>query len=311
MRSLALLLSSALVAPILSCDGCDEEREGKPLASAAQTDDSIQPVYPANPGKVPALVSRLCKALHELPRRKRADCCKTTVGVVLTSECERNLAGAIASEGVAIDDERVAACEQAIEAMHGSCDWIGPWQAPTPAACLGIVRGKRGVDQPCRSSLECVGSLRCLGVGPTDPGVCGEPPPPGSLCGAAVDPLAVYARQDDVDRQHPQCSEGFCDRARCVAFSEEGGECAASVQCRSGRCVGGKCAAEGAAACSGGECAPGTRCIGGECREPKGIGESCADHQECKSACVSGKCAMQCLSPALLRGLIKTATISR
>src|SRR5687768_13728979 len=105
------------LALIFSCDGCDE-REGKPLASASQTDDSIKPVYPANAGEVPALVSRWCRALHELPRKKRAECCNTTPGVVLTSECERNLAGAIAGGGVSLEEERVAACERAMEAMH-------------------------------------------------------------------------------------------------------------------------------------------------------------------------------------------------
>ena len=315
MRSIALLLWPAL---IFACDGCDEEtrlrkaetRQAKPLASSAETDDSIQPVYPAKIGEVPALVARACRALHELPRQKRAECCKTTPGVVLTSECERNLTGAIASGGVALDEARVAECEEAIESMHASCDWIGPWQAPTPAACLGIVRGQRGVSEECRSSLECGGGLRCLGVGPTDPGVCGAPPPPGSLCGTAVDTLAVYTRQDDVDRQHPQCAEGFCDRARCVAFAEDGASCQASVQCRSGRCVEGKCAEEGVAMCTGGECGSGTRCIAGSCREPKAIGDECSDHRECKSACIEGECAMQCTSPALLRGLIKTATTS-
>jgi hypothetical protein len=305
MRSLALLASLAL---IISCDRCDEEREGKPLASAAQTDDSIQPVYPVNPGEVPALVSRLCRAMHELPRKRRAECCKTTVGVLLTGECERNLAGAIAGGGVAIEEERVAACEQGIEAMHAECDWIGPWPALMPSACLGIVRGTRKAGEECRSSLECGGGLRCVGVGPTDPGICGEPPPPGALCGTAVDTLAVYLRQDDVDRRHPACADGFCDRARCVAYAGDGASCKASVQCRSGRCVEGKCAAEGIAACSGGECAAGLRCISGTCSEPKSIGEPCGDHRECKSACISGKCATQCLSPALLRGLIKTAT---
>jgi hypothetical protein len=296
-----LLLALTLV----SCEDCDDEETevGHPLASAAQTDDSIKPVYPASPIEIPALVSRLCKALHEVPKRKRAECCNSTPGVMVTRECERNLAGAITSGGVSLDEANVAACEQAIEAMHATCDWIGPWQPPAPTACLGILSGARNAGEPCRSNLECMDSHRCIGAGPTDQGVCGEPPPPGSLCGAAVDPLAVYARQDDAELRHPPCGDGYCDRARCVALIEDGQECKASVQCKSGRCVEGKCTAEG---CSGGDCAPGSRCIDSKCQEPKSLGEECTDSRECKSGCIAGKCAMECTNPAITRGLIKT-----
>ncbi len=228
--------------------------------------------------------------------------------MILTSECERNLAGALSTGGVVLDASAVDACEQALTQQHAGCDWIGPWQPPTPPACLGILEGTRGPGDRCRSNLECGDGMRCLGAGPTDLGTCGAPPPPGALCGATVDTLAVYTRQDDAELHHPACQDGFCDRTRCVRLIEPGQTCRSSVECR-GRCVDGECL-EGeviaGSSCSGGECSPGLRCIDGSCQEPRSTGETCKDDRECKSACVDGKCAMRCLSPAILRKLIKS-----
>src|SRR5262245_52728527 len=115
-----------LTLSLVSCDACDEEtrlrkeetREGKPLASSAQTDDSLKPVYPVEVGEIPPLVTRLCEALHGIPRKKRAECCQSTPGVLLTSECERNLAGALKSGVFELSDTSVVACEKAILQLH-------------------------------------------------------------------------------------------------------------------------------------------------------------------------------------------------
>jgi hypothetical protein len=266
-------------------------------------------VYPRDVKDVPPLVARLCEALHTLPRVRWAECCQSTPGTVLTSECTRNVTGAIAGGAIALSEDGVARCEAAMAKVHEGCDWVGPWPRETPAECRSLFRGSRKANDACRSTLECEGSLRCLGVGPTDAGRCGEPPPIGGLCGSAVDALAVYARQDDVDEVHPMCGGGYCDRNRCAPHVELGGKCTASVQCGEGRCVEGACVADRRGAvgepCSGGDCQAGLRCVSRACVSPKAAGETCTDDRDCLGGCVGGVCKMTCESPAIRRGLIQ------
>lgn len=272
---------------------------------SADPQESVKPVYPTQVKEVPSHVARLCDALHGLPRRRRAECCEAKPGAVLTAECVRNLAGALVDGAVLLEEEDVKACEAAMAAAHAGCSWVGPRAPPAPAECRGILRGTRQAGRSCRSNLECVAGLRCNGAGPTDAGVCGSPPPPGGLCGASVDTLAAYARQDDVDLTHPRCAGGFCDRNRCRPFVETGGACTASVQCDAGRCLDGVCTGRRLAApgerCSAGDCEEGARCIEGVCRSPKPEGEPCIGNGECLAACVGGRCQATCVNPALRR----------
>ncbi len=247
---------------------------GQPDENAApEEDDEIRPVYPEKIDVIPATVSRLCRALHERPKVRRAECCERKPGVMLTSECERNLAGALLVKGVLLDEASVAACEAAIEAQHTGCDWVAPTPLSTPEACRDLVEGTRKLGQACRSTLECPAGMHCVGSGPTDLGRCGPPAPPRSSCNTAVDPLVTYLRQDHVERTRPVC-DGFCDRNTCRAFIAVGERCISNVQCgpdhrcREGVCAQGAVGGEGEP-CIGGDCAEGLVCAEKKCSAPK------------------------------------------
>jgi hypothetical protein len=265
----------------------------------SQTDPTVKPVYPLEHVEPHPLASKLCRALHGVPVERKAACCKEAPGVLLTQECTRNLSGALNAKAVLLSEKDVDGCARAIDSAYQGCDWVGPWNAPAPAACMGIMHGTLDARSQCRSSLECKEGLRCLGVGPTDVGVCGPPPPSGKLCNSAVDTLAVYVRQDQYEEAHPACAGGYCDRNRCEPIQPAGGacksnpQCGPSARCKDGVCTAGRSAKDGEA-CLGGECEGGMRCVGGICAAPKAIGSTCTQDGECKAACVEGKCAPSC-----------------
>lgn len=302
--------------PACKCDTDQTAVEFKPvdtngMAPDTVYDPNVKPVYPADTKPNP-LAERLCKVLQTLPVERRRECCKTNTGVILTSECVRNLSGALALDAVRVEESEIASCEAAMTKEYAGCEWVGGLGQATPSECLGIVHGKLSKGAQCRSSLECPEPLRCLGSGPTDLGRCGEPLSQGKLCNTAVDPLAAYTRQDDLEDRHPAC-QGFCDRNRCYDAVPIGGECKVNVHCGRGhRCKDNKCiedrfAKEGDA-CLGGECEPGLRCSQKKCAVPKAAGESCANDFDCRASCVSGKCATSCTGlPMILRPHTSTA----
>lgn len=283
---------------------------GQPSETAApEEDDEIRPVYPEDVAEIPTAVTKLCRALHERPKVRRAECCERKPGVTLTSECERNLAGALSVKGIALDESKIAACSAAIETQHEGCDWVAPSPLPIPAECLGIVAGTKKLGEACRSTLECPAGLHCRGSGPTDLGRCSPPAPPRASCNTGVDPLVTYLRQDDVEITRPAC-QGFCDRNRCRAFLELDTSCVSNVQCgserrcREGKCVEGAIAAKGEP-CIGGDCAPGLRCSQKKCVEPKPVGAECEVDSECRSVCEDGACKMSCDTAPILKQLSK------
>src|SRR4029077_15522572 len=88
---------------------------GSSVAPAGDGDeDTVQSVYPRE-AKPDARAVRLCTALHELPQRRRAECRRTTAGVLFTSECVRTLSASLASGAVTMDDDEVEACAAAME----------------------------------------------------------------------------------------------------------------------------------------------------------------------------------------------------
>ena len=94
-------------APVASASASSAKASASaaPSESASLTglaDEEVKPVYPLDVGKPDPLVSKLCKALHDLPEERRAACCKQPLGLVLTSECERNLGGAFAAKAVTL-----------------------------------------------------------------------------------------------------------------------------------------------------------------------------------------------------------------
>jgi len=301
---LAALFSLAL------WSGCKCGQEGgapvaKPAPQAEQREeDDVRPVYPMQAGAPSPLAQRLCEAIQELPAKRRASCCESTPGLLLTGECVRMLSAALASGAVKLEASAVDACVQAMEQAHQGCDWIGPGTLPTPAACLGLVRGTLASGARCRSSLECVEGLRCHGVGPTDPGVCGAPGGTGQLCAISVDPLAAYLRQDTLDEARPEC-QGHCFRRQCADPVALGGACGLEEQCGPGlHCSEGKCAQGERAGlgqpCANGGCEEGARCVLGVCATPKPTGAACERDAECQGGCVrpdggqGGMCGPRC-----------------
>ncbi len=306
---------TALFAALLFAGCANKKAESKPdaqTAAAAIAEETkspgIKPVYPATPDKVPAGVTALCEALHTLPNQRKAACCNGTTGIVVTDECVRNLSGAVTQEGLTIDPTKLKVCTAALAKTYEGCAWVGPHMPAVPAVCVEALNGLRKEGDVCHSSLECQGTLRCAGAGPTDPGKCRAPAPVGKLCGTATDALAAYLRID-ADALRPGCDKGFCDRNICQAAIGAGGDCRASVQCGEGlRCAGGRCidgaqGAEKQACTGGGDCADGLRCVGHTCSSPLPNGAPCMQHAQCQSGCLQGTCKMVCSVAELLRQL--------
>lgn len=284
-----------------------ERARAATLASAQRRNESVKPVYAAD-GAVDPLADRLCKALHRYPEERRAACCRGPVNIELSEPCARTLSAALRSGAVAIGaspesgPSRVEACEAALRDRYAGCEWVGPLPEALPETCRHLTRGTLLVGAPCRSSLECAGSLRCVGAGPTATGSCAPARPLGAGCSLAVDALGAALRLDDVDGEHPECA-GYCDSHRCVPLRALAGACTSSVQCgRDRHCAAGRCV-EGArarvgGACSGGDCEPGARCVSGACVIPAPSGTSCGSDFECRGACLSGdggrRCGMDC-----------------
>lgn len=211
-----------------------------PMASSQE--NSLRPVYDAKLAPDP-LAQSLCTALYTRPAVRRAECAGSkNPGFLVTPECTRTLTAALAGKAVRLEAAAVERCAIAMEEALRPCDWAKvPFGSPLPEACDGILTGSLALGATCRSSLECSAGLQCFGVGPMDPGRCSRPAPVGTICGAAVDPLVVYARQDSAEVTHPAC-DGYCAHHRCTPFAKRGEPCAASLQCGPGlRCAEGRC----------------------------------------------------------------------
>ena len=309
---------SVLLFTSSACGRCDAEKPApiEPAASSAVSaapssapvstrgTDSIEPVYPKLAGPPDPRAEKLCAALHDVPAKRRDDCCHTSPGFSLASECIRTLSHALRDKSVDLDTSAVDTCVSAISTAHEGCEWVGPTNVAVPAACEGIIKGAIAEGKSCRSSLECVEGLRCLGVGPTDVGVCRKPLPAGYPCTLAVDTLAALTRQDRLDAHHPECT-GYCSQRRCQDTVALNGACKTSEACGVGRvCLGGSCVegvlpSEGKP-CAQGVCANGLRCEAGTCQPRKISGAGCSNDTECQGGCIrgdggkQGTCGMKC-----------------
>lgn len=250
------------------------------------------------------LAVRLCNALHVVPKQRRKICCKDKFMLFHPGqECIRTLTASLRKKHIRLSSQRVQACEAALHRVYAGCDWIGAREPRTPAACQGLFEGLRKKGMSCRSALECPKGMYCHGLGSTTPGRCWTQLPEGMPCGRGIDPLAVYTRQDQLDRFHPQC-KGYCVRTRCRNPRPLGKACSADMHCGAahhcakGRCAKGWFARKGQPCDSW--CEEGTRCIQGLCQTPRSAGMSCSKDAECRGGCVftkgqkQGACAMQC-----------------
>ncbi len=306
-----MIMRSAFLVMVVLLAGCPRAKEpakSKKVESQgrgeiSQADDEVRPVYPMNVKPDP-LAQKLCGAIQALPEERRAACCSVKAETGYYAECVRMLSGAFAAKAVKMDAEKVAACQGAMARQFAGCGWVGPWTQDPPTECLALFQGQLPEKARCRSSLECRGNMRCHGVGPTATGTCGPPRPVGEMCGTANDPLAVYTRQEEVDREHPECT-GYCNRGHCAKEVALGAACKSDLPCGPGaHCLSGSCVPGGAArvgeACMSGGCESGARCIDGQCRVRKDQGAACEADTECRGACVvpdggkHGTCGMNC-----------------
>ncbi len=328
MRPLSVL-SCVLFAYVLA--GCPKRTEsvadGGPLAASSDASvgarsDRVDSVYAVDP-KAPSLpvAERLCTAIHDAQETRRAACCGTTSGIVFTSECTRMLSAALRSGAVSLADADAEACAAAFARSLEGCDWVGPFPPDPPEACQGIVKGRIKRGERCRSTLECEGTARCSGVGPTADGTCSPARADGEACGTSTDPLASYLRQTTLERQHPECASGRCIQHRCGKPVALGGVCTVTSDCADGlQCLGGTAAsgkgtgpkalektcvarpfsATDGEACPGGVCGGGLECILGKCSARKPQGASCMHDLECRGGCVRadggtrGTCGPRC-----------------
>ena len=269
-----------------------------PAADLLAGNEEVKPAYETGPAL--PLAQKLCAALYELPDTRRAQCCSGKPRSGFGSECVRVLSAALRAGGVALDEGAVDRCIAAQGHAFEGCAWVGQWQPALPAECEGLLRGKLGQGAVCRSSLECAEGQNCLGVGPTDPGRCGPPRSDGQACATSVDPLAVYARQGEDPRHHPECA-GYCGHRKCEPLARADEKCSIARQCANGlHCDGQKCVSGAFAAagekCVGGSCARGLRCVENRCAEPKADGATCKNDYECRGGCAPDKhvCGMRC-----------------
>ena len=259
----------------------------------AEAEDEVRPVYDVSPNEPPEPHAlRLCKALSEVQEQKRAACCKTSPGIVLTDECSRMLGAAVRAKAVAITDADVDACVAALEKRYDGCDWVGPFPPGPPPECTGLVKGALADGARCRSTVECAGASHCAGLTPTRTGRCTPPSADGSPCGGTVDPLVGFARQTSAEKTHPEC-EHRCIQHKCGAPLKEGTACSIAAECEdSAQCVSKKCAkappAKPGQPCPGGLCESPAECIQGVCGMKKAAGETCSADFECKGGCRKG-----------------------
>lgn len=278
-------------------------------AAASGGGDEVRPVYAPWQGEPDPAARRLCAALHELPARAKAACCEGASVSNVAGVCEGVVTAALRAGAVALDDASLDRCVGAMERAHQGCDWVSPTSSTVAPECQGLFLGRLAEGAKCRSSLECAEGARCHGAGPTSAGRCGKPREGGS-CNTGVDVLATYARQDDYDKAHPECS-GVCGQHRCQPAVAAGGACKASTACGAGaRCAAGRCVAKAPGAegeaCEGApDCAAGLHCAGGACRAKAGEGAACERDLDCRGACLKtkgqarGVCGQRCAFAAL------------
>ena len=284
MRSAAVLLAVCLV-------GCKDKPAKDNETPRADVD--VKPAFDGAPRQIDAKVAALCEALHQMPAERKAACCRGQTAAHFGGECARVVA--LALEQGTLQLQHPEACVKDLVASHQGCGWVGPNAQPLPASCVGLTAGRIAEGKRCRSTLECVPGLRCLGAGPTAAGTCAPPGQAGMACELSVDVLVSYLRQ--TLPPHLECA-GFCQRHRCEPMLTDGGACTLDAQCPQGQRCAGSCVAGalGAAGerCVPGGCVAGLRCITGTCAMPKAEGQECAHDAECLGACLPADGGRRC-----------------
>jgi len=178
------------------------------VATAAPAGSAASATHRQNPPARSADVERLCSAMNELPRVRRAQCEDRVPGVALTESCTSRLGRAVESGALSLGAEEVSACVEELSKRYETCAFVGQRAAPRVAACEHALHGARAAGEACRSSLECEAGLFCEGAGPLDLGVCHPPREAGTACGLSIDPLASFV-SNAPEAEHREC-QGEC-----------------------------------------------------------------------------------------------------
>lgn len=231
-RDCTALLPALLASVLLACNdhasvrlgGADSAHAPPPSAHPSYTKnapevDEIRPVYLADPGTIEPGALRYCTMVYHLPQTRIADCLSTSsASDISESQCARTLTSALRSGAVRLSVESLGGCASAMERATSGCGWVTPRGArrplPMPAECDGVVVGRLGIGESCRSSLECTSGLSCSGLSTIDVGRCSPPKPPGQACNLAIDTLAVFARRGASPTGHRECA-GHCRAGQC------------------------------------------------------------------------------------------------
>lgn len=257
-----------------------------PSASGAP-EDEVKPTYPALKGPPDPVAVRVCAAIHtRVFQRADACCSRAPRKAGLEGECEKIVTGALANGAVRTTPEKIAACEQAIDADFEGCDWVKPFVVvELPRACTSLLEGTLAARAVCRSHVECATGLFCEGVSPTQTGRCTAPKTEGA-CFNSTDALTSFARQRLVE-DHKSCA-GACVERRCSPVPAAGAACRSSLECGpAAHCEKNVCKPGAPTDCTA--CAYGTSCLDGACVKPKKDGEACTKDAECRGLCVKGK----------------------
>ena len=308
LRSLVLpaLLLALAVVPACTCTGgagtgtassSASASAAPPAASSGSPDEEVRPVYPALTAPPEPLAVRICGLVHSTAELRADACCRRKRGKSgLEKECERAVSGALSLKRVTVAEDKVVACEKALELTFAACDWVRPFGEPSiPPECTSLFEGVLPASARCRSHLECASGLFCEGLSPTQAGSCSAPRLDGG-CFGGTDSLATLARQKLGDK-HAAC-DGICVARRCAEPVALGAACKASAECGKDAHCEGTCKKGPPNDCSA--CPYGTGCVEGSCRAHKKDGEACGTDNECRGQCVkakgakTGACAMQC-----------------
>jgi hypothetical protein len=316
-RAAALLLATATPLAFTACNGdkaapapsasmsapaapmSAPAASGSVSATAPAEHDESKPIYPIDVKPDP-LAEKLCSVLYDRESQRREACCASKGLTSIRDQCIRTLSYSLQTKAVTVDPASIELCSAAVDKQLQGCDWVTPLSPAVPEQCTGIVRGTVEENAACRSSLECKDGLRCLSLGAKHIGACAKPLPDRALCGLAIDQLAGYVREVDVESHHPECV-GRCLERHCNPAAALGADCKYSNACAAGaHCLNGKCSEKplppAGSPCDGNQCAQGARCFKGKCIEPKPESAACASNEECRGACVQGKCLPKCSS---------------
>src|SRR5687768_5167046 len=102
MRRLPLAVALAVSACGSKKPSTPDARPAIPDSAAKEQEESddVRPVYPVDDQPPVPLAVRLCTAIHELPAKRKAECCKGPAAPTLSSECARTLSSALRAKSV-------------------------------------------------------------------------------------------------------------------------------------------------------------------------------------------------------------------